>query len=112
MQLIDLNEMDLLILNEIKPDIEISEYYTARSDCGCEYYLSVFLVGEQYELIDSFQHHDKIEEMNSQWKCVNHVFKWSTLANKMTPVRYILFYHCGIVSYLFLVLLYEKNKIT
>ena len=97
MQLIELNEVDAMILNELKPEIEITEYYTARSDCGCEYYLSVFLINEQYELIDSFQHHDKIEEMNSQWKCVNHIFKWNY--NIKTPVRYILFYHCGIVCF-------------
>lgn len=95
MQLIDLNSIDLLIMNQIKPDIEISEYYTARRDCGCEYYLSVFLISDQYELIDSFQHHDKIEQMNSEWKCITHVFKSSVFK---TPVRYILFYHCGIVS--------------
>lgn len=95
MQLIDLNSIDLFLMNELKPDIEISEYYTARSDCGCEYYLSVFLISEKYELIDSFQHHDKIDQINSEWKFISHVFKSSSFVQ---PVRYILFYHCGIVS--------------
>lgn len=103
MQLIDLATNDMTsnmyyVINELKPDIEISEYYTARRDCGCEYYLSVFLISETFELIDSFQYHDKIEQMNSEWKCISHVFNHDTYTKS---IRYILFYHCGIVSIIF-----------
>ena len=41
------------MLEKLKPDIEISENYTARNECGCFYNLNVYLINENFEIVDS-----------------------------------------------------------
>lgn len=104
MQVMDLAREGLglypTLLEEFKPDIEVYEYYRVHNSECCEYYLSVFLVSESFELIDSFLFRDKTEHAHSDWKCVYYKFLNSDLGEK-NLVRYIIFYHAGRVSFFY-----------
>ena len=62
------------LLNEIKPDIEIYEYYRVHNSQCCEYYLTVLLISDTFQLIDSYFYRDKTEQIHSDWKCVYYKF--------------------------------------
>lgn len=87
---------------KIKPDIEISENY-ARSDLNAAdtfYFLMVYLIDVNYNILDVFTYDDFIDNIDNEWKNVTHVFRYQTFE---VPVRYILFYHAAKVC-LFLIL--------
>jgi len=103
MQLIDL-ECELghcaytQLMNELKPNIEIYEYYRVHNSECCEYSLVVYLISSEYELIDSFLFRDKSEQKHSDWKCVYHKFLNENFNGSI--VRFILFYHSGKVGFI------------
>lgn len=107
-QIIDLAQEGYCIyphlLNEIKPDIEIYEYYRVHNSQCCEYYLTVLLISDTFQLIDSYFYRDKTEQIHSDWKCVYYKFLNSSL-DKKELVRFILFYHAGRVIILFDILI-------
>lgn len=87
-------------MTELKPDIEVYEYYRVHNSECCEYSLVVYLMTGEYEFIDSFLFRDKTEQNHSDWKCVYHKFLRQNL--KSSPiVRFILFYHSGKVRVIF-----------
>ena len=100
MQLIDLASEGYFLypqfMTELKPDIEIYEYYRVHSSECCEYSLVVYLISNEYELIDSFLFRDKTEQNHSDWKCVYHKFLNQNF--KGSIVRFVLFYHSGKAS--------------
>ena len=99
-QVIDLDQegFDDCMLEQMKPEIEISESYTSRFDCGCSYKLCVFIFSTDFELIDFFSHSDTLEEGSENWSIVSHNFRFKLSPRSKKPVRYILFYHNGRVN--------------
>lgn len=101
MQVIDLANEGIglypTLMSQFKPDIEVYEYYRMHNSECCEYYFSVFLISETFELVDSFLFRDKTEHSHLDWKCVYYKFLNSDFGQK-SLVRYILFYHAGRVS--------------
>ena len=93
MQIIDLYEECLLAkdLHTIEAKIEISEHYAPRFDCGSMYKICVYLIGQDFSLVDEFKFEERFEQWSETfWRQVKHVF------NVNKPIRYVLFYHCGV----------------
>lgn len=91
-QVIDLNKeckgVDFLV--KLNAKIEVSEMYAPRFDCGCRYYLKVYLLDDAFSLVDSFVFEDSFPQWSEAvWKKASHVFD----VNK--KIRYIIFYHAG-----------------
>ncbi len=81
------------MIEKLKPNIEISENYTARNTIGCEYYLKVFLINDDFEIVDFFKFQDIISEFPAFWNHVSHTFLFDSL--KYKSLRYVLYYHAG-----------------
>jgi len=83
-------ELDEDLIGHIKPKIVLSENWTERFDCGCQYYLSVLLVDATFQIVDWFKFEEVIPQWSdAEWKKVSHVFEVTK------PVKYILYYHAG-----------------
>lgn len=83
-------ELDDNLIGELKPQIEISENWTERFDCGAKYFLSVLLVDSTYQIVDWFKFEKIMPQWSdANWKLESHVFEVKA------PVKYILFYHAG-----------------
>lgn len=77
-------------LDQLYARVEVSEKYVSRSDCGCQYALRVYLVNDQYKMVDSYKFNDRFAQgYSSAWKKAGFVF------NISKKIRYILFYHGG-----------------
>uniref|UniRef100_A0A1B6KWT8 F-box domain-containing protein n=1 Tax=Graphocephala atropunctata TaxID=36148 RepID=A0A1B6KWT8_9HEMI len=91
-QIIDLAKCGLnsKIMDEIRPHIEVSEWYAGRFDCGIIYKLTVSLLDANKEVLD--QHSQEIIENHGDddWHQILHTFK-----NYGPGVRFILFRHGG-----------------
>jgi hypothetical protein len=97
MQVIDFQEEESIykdIILRLDSEIEIKESYTARDGIKCYYQLRVFLISNDFDLIDSFSHSDYINTFPCPWKTVIHRFKVDPKRSEK-PVRYVLFYHGG-----------------
>lgn len=92
-QLIDLLQegCDAEVLDKMKPDIEISEWYSARFDCGVTYWLQVYLLNEEKEKLTdrTFEFMDS-KPPGCHWFHVCHTFK-----SYPSGLRYILYKHRG-----------------
>lgn len=93
-QLIDLEKegYNAWFMDHFQPHIKVSDWYAPRWDCGCEYTISVRLLNERKETVQSFNP-DTIyfEQWNDQqWHQMTHVFQ-----NYGPGVRYISFMHGG-----------------
>lgn len=93
-QLINLNEHGFndKIMDEVQPDIEVSEWYAGRFDCGCIYEMQAELQNENQEEVVNFSCRESIEQWQGrEWNKVSHVFR-----NYDKGVRFIRFYHGGV----------------
>ena len=93
MQLIDFH-VECLVgkdLHKINAKIEVSENYAPRFDCGSIYKICVYLIGDDFSLVDEFKFEERFEQWShADWRQVKHVF------DVKKPIRYILFYHSGV----------------
>ncbi|XP_013395682.1 F-box only protein 6 isoform X2 [Lingula anatina] len=80
------------VLDQIKPDIYISEWTAARRDCGSTYKLHVQLLGEdKQEVLDQFSKQRHVEQWEGgHWEKIEHKFQ-----NYPPGVRYIWYQHSG-----------------
>ncbi|XP_064642396.1 F-box only protein 6-like isoform X2 [Lineus longissimus] len=79
------------LLDEIRPDIDISEWYAGRHDCGCTFVLEVQLLGADETVIDDF---------SGEWGVVQWKGRaWHQVSHKFTGykpgVRFIKYTHKG-----------------
>ncbi|XP_056304750.1 uncharacterized protein LOC130216879 [Danio aesculapii] len=93
-QLIDLQKEGYsdTYMDQVQPQIKISDWYAPRNDCGCEYQICVELLDQEKKPISTF-HPEKVlfYIWNSYpWCQMTHVFK-----NYGAGVRFISFTHGG-----------------
>lgn len=92
-QIIDLESKDLLedLKRYPKCRIEISESYAPRWDCGSMYRIIVWLLDEDFKVLDEFKYDEMFEDGVDNWHHVKHSF------NKLPPsLKYVIYYHQGI----------------
>lgn len=78
-------------MDNVQPDIAISEWFSGRFDCGCVYELKVELMDKKMKPIANFEQRESIEQWKGrEWHKIEHVF-----SNYGHGVRYISFYHGG-----------------
>ncbi|XP_066589065.1 F-box only protein 6-like isoform X2 [Prorops nasuta] len=78
-QKIDLEEEGLhpLLLDNLQPPVQVSEWYSCRWDCPAIYEFTAELLDKDDKVIDSFQHRDSIEgENQNQWLRENKFLPW------------------------------------
>lgn len=93
-QIIDLEKEGLIpyVLDNLKPSIEISEYYCCRWDCSAFFELQVSLLNEKNEVMLTFDFNDTITgEAQNQWHHVTHTF-----TNYKPGLRKIIYSHGGV----------------
>lgn len=74
-QLIDLKDLGMShTFDQILPDINISEWYAARFDCGCKYELRVSLLSNEMTILDEFHFVDSLPP-GMEWHHVEHTFR-------------------------------------
>ncbi|XP_074074552.1 F-box only protein 44-like [Macrotis lagotis] len=80
------------LMDTVRPDIMIKDWFAARHDCGCRYLICVQLLSAKYVVLDSFEPPEvKIEQWSdAEWREVSHIF-----SNYPPGVRYIRFQHGG-----------------
>ncbi|XP_061457910.1 uncharacterized protein LOC133372839 [Rhineura floridana] len=80
------------LMDEVKPDIVVKDWYAARHDCGCRYQLSVKLLSADYIVLQEFLPKDVVIEQwsDAEWREVSYTFH-----NYPPGVRHILFHHGG-----------------
>ncbi|XP_078235194.1 uncharacterized protein LOC110073114 [Pogona vitticeps] len=80
------------LMDEIRPDIVVKDWYAARFDCGCSYQLCVRLLSKDHLVIQEFLPEEIIIEQwsDAEWREISHTFH-----NYPPGVRYILFQHGG-----------------
>ncbi|XP_007250067.3 F-box only protein 6 isoform X1 [Astyanax mexicanus] len=80
------------LLDEIQPDIIISDWYAPRWDCGSEYLICVELLNRKKKPMQIFQPEPVIfpQWNEQQWNQMTHIFK-----DYGRGVRYIRFTHGG-----------------
>ncbi|XP_065142204.1 F-box only protein 44-like [Paramisgurnus dabryanus] len=93
-QLINLKEEGYspAFMDQMQPDIKISDWYAPRWDCGCYYEICVELLDQEKKPISVFQPKKVFFEQwnDQQWCQMTHVFK-----NYGPGVRFIRFTHGG-----------------
>ena len=95
MQLIELDQSTLDFIEkciDINLDIklEVNENYAARCDCGSIYKLNVYLVNDEYQIIDSYLFTDQMPQFTGgKWKLASNLF------DVKKPFKYIIYYHGG-----------------
>lgn len=81
-----------VILDNYKPDIEVSEWHAARFDCGSVYILTVSLLNDKRKVLQEYST-DSIETeqwQGKEWSQVTHVFR-----DYPAGVRFVQFQHSG-----------------
>lgn len=80
------------VLDNVRPDIEVSEWHAARFDCGCTYQLTVSLLNEKRKVVQQFATGEIVTEqwVGRQWSQVKHVFR-----DYPKGVRFVKFWHYG-----------------
>uniref|UniRef100_A0A3B3SIQ5 F-box only protein 6-like n=1 Tax=Paramormyrops kingsleyae TaxID=1676925 RepID=A0A3B3SIQ5_9TELE len=93
-QLIDLSEEGYgpYLMDEIQPDIVISDWYSPRYDCGSRYEICVELLNHKQKIINRFRPNRVVfpQWNEMQWQQMTHVFR-----NYGPGVRFIKFTHGG-----------------
>lgn len=92
-QLIDLHDFDFdkVVLEKLKPQIEVSDSYSARYDCGSEYHIRVVLYDENFSILDRISFDQELPQWTKgDWRHFKHVFK-----DYPSTLRFILFQHGG-----------------
>ncbi|XP_043852803.1 F-box only protein 6-like [Dromiciops gliroides] len=93
-QLIDLKAKGYWkeLMDSVKPDIVIKDWFAARNDCGCTYRICVELLSDNFEVLAKFKPAPVYIEQwsGAKWKEVSYTF-----SNYPPRVRYIYFRHGG-----------------
>nr|XP_023649311.1 F-box only protein 6-like isoform X7 [Paramormyrops kingsleyae] len=93
-QLIDLSKEGYgpYLMDEIQPDIVISDWYSPRYDCGSRYEICVELLNHKQKIINRFRPNRVVfpQWNEMQWQQMTHVFR-----NYGPGVRFIKFTHGG-----------------
>ncbi|KAK2851720.1 hypothetical protein Q5P01_007996 [Channa striata] len=93
-QLIDLKKEGYSpsFMDHLQPDIKISDWYSPRTDCGCQYEICVELLNQRMCPVQTFAPDTIYFEQwnNERWHEMTHVFQ-----NYGPGVRYIRFTHGG-----------------
>uniref|UniRef100_A0A023GJX8 Putative f-box only protein 6 n=1 Tax=Amblyomma triste TaxID=251400 RepID=A0A023GJX8_AMBTT len=81
-----------VILDNYKPEIEVSEWHAARFDCGCEYRLTVSLLNDKRKVLQEYSTDSIVTEqwLGREWSQVTHVFR-----DYPSGVRFVQFQHSG-----------------
>ncbi|XP_036598972.1 F-box only protein 6-like [Trichosurus vulpecula] len=80
------------LMDTVRPDIIIKDWFAARYDCGCRYQICVQLLSADYLVLDTFEPPAvEIEQWSDfEWREVSHTF-----SNYPPGVRHIRFQHGG-----------------
>ncbi|NWZ92661.1 FBX6 protein, partial [Nesospiza acunhae] len=80
------------LMDEIRPEITVKDWYAARFDCGCRYELTVRLLSKDYIVLEEFRPEPVVIEQwsDAKWREISHTFQ-----NYPAGVRYISFQHGG-----------------
>ncbi|XP_077619926.1 F-box only protein 6 isoform X3 [Crocuta crocuta] len=80
------------LLDTFRPDIVVKDWFAARADCGCTYYIRVQLVSADYIVLASFEPPPVIIDQwnDAKWTEVSYTF-----SDYPPGVRHILFQHGG-----------------
>ncbi|XP_056021481.1 F-box only protein 6-like isoform X2 [Ostrea edulis] len=77
------------VLDEIRPEIQVSEWYAARFDCKMEYHIKVKLLDGESKVLNKWSFSDE-KEAGRDWFKVEHIF-----TSYPKGVRFIKFQHKG-----------------
>ncbi|XP_062587269.1 F-box only protein 6-like [Saccostrea cucullata] len=77
------------VLDKIKPEIQVSEWYAARFDCKMEYHIKVKLLDAESKELDKWSFSDE-KPAGRDWFQVEHIF-----TTYPEGLRYIKFQHKG-----------------
>ncbi|XP_043917710.1 F-box only protein 44-like isoform X2 [Protopterus annectens] len=93
-QLIDLQEEGYWseLVDNVNPPIVVTDWYAARTDCGCRYEMCVQLLSQFHGVLHEFRPERLILQQcsDSEWRQMTHTFR-----NYGVGVRYIRFVHGG-----------------
>ncbi|XP_072464965.1 F-box only protein 44-like [Notamacropus eugenii] len=93
-QLVDLKSKGYWkeLMDTVRPDIVIKDWFAARNDCGCTYRIHVKLLSDNYKVLAEFRPAPAYIEQwsGAEWKEVFYTF-----SNYPPGVRYIHFQHGG-----------------
>ncbi|XP_074074541.1 F-box only protein 6-like [Macrotis lagotis] len=80
------------LMDTVRPNIMIKDWFAGRNDCGCRYLIRVQLLSAKYVVLDSFEPPVvEIEQWSdAEWREVSYTF-----SNYPPGVRYIHFQHGG-----------------
>lgn len=80
------------LMDEKRPEITVKDWYSARSDCGCIYELTVKLLSKDNAPLEEFHPEPVIIEQwsDAKWREISHTFQ-----NYPKGVRHIYFEHGG-----------------
>eukprot|EP00071_Canis_lupus_P004747 XP_005618058.1 F-box only protein 6 [Canis lupus familiaris] len=80
------------LLDTVRPEIVVKDWFAARADCGCTYHIRVQLASADYIVLASFEPPPvTVDQWNSaKWTEVSHTF-----SDYPPGVRHILFQHGG-----------------
>ncbi|MBN3300796.1 FBX6 protein, partial [Amia calva] len=80
------------LLDEVQPDIVVSDWYAPRWDCGCQYEICVQLLSHRKKVLQEFRPKMVIfpQWNDMQWNQVRHVFQ-----KYGRGVRFVRFCHGG-----------------
>ncbi|XP_062822778.1 F-box only protein 6 isoform X2 [Anolis carolinensis] len=80
------------LMDEVRPDIVVKDWFAARHDCGCLYQLCVQLLSSDYIVLQEFCPEDVVIEQwsDAEWRQASHTFH-----DYPPGVRHILFRHGG-----------------
>ncbi|XP_054503604.2 F-box only protein 44-like [Agelaius tricolor] len=80
------------LMDEIRPEITVKDWYAARFDCGCRYELTVRLLSRDWICLEEFHPEPVVIEQwsDAKWREISHTFQ-----NYPAGVRYIWFQHGG-----------------
>ncbi|XP_054263500.1 F-box only protein 6-like [Macrosteles quadrilineatus] len=84
------HSLNSLIMDQIQPQLDVSEWYARRWDCGIKYKLEVSLLDSNKQVLHTFEEETGDSLQDNNWHQVSHSFK-----DYGPGVRYILFRHCG-----------------
>lgn len=77
------------VLDNVRPDIQVSEWYAARFDCGCKYKIKIDLLDADRKVLDCFNFMDE-KGPGRDWFHFTHVF-----TSYPPGCRYIRYIHGG-----------------
>nr|XP_060615147.1 uncharacterized protein LOC132764987 [Anolis sagrei ordinatus] len=80
------------LMDQVKPDIVVEDWFAARYDCGCRYQLCVQLLSADYIVLQEFCPEDVVIEQwsDAEWRQASHTFH-----DYPPGVRHVLFRHGG-----------------